>query len=133
MHTLLQRFRRLAEEEVEEPDADWAASDTNDDSDDESHDGTFKPIYAFWAEKGMVSAKNMRGGGRRRPQARPAAANAGRKRRAQVVGCLPGIMSSTDTAVAAAKRLLASLRAAVAAECQTLDAESVPSGRHLSS
>ena len=88
MRTLLQRFRRLAEEEVEEPDADWAASDANDDdSDDESHDGTFKPIYAFWAKKGMVPAKNMRGGGKRRPQARPAAANAGRKRRMQVIGC----------------------------------------------
>ena len=71
---------------MDEPDADWAASDANDDSDDESHDGTFKPIYAFWAEKGMVPAKNMRGGGRRRSQARPAVANAGRKRRVQVIG-----------------------------------------------
>lgn len=32
----------------------------------QDRDRTFKPIYAFWAEKGLIPAKNMRGGINRR-------------------------------------------------------------------
>ncbi|GAX79990.1 hypothetical protein CEUSTIGMA_g7430.t1 [Chlamydomonas eustigma] len=41
---------------MEDEEAEWVASSDDDGSDDEDESGdrTFKPIYAFWAEKGML-------------------------------------------------------------------------------
>ena len=62
----LQRFRRRTAV-ANEDDSDWAASEGNTASDEEA-DGTFKPQYAFWAEKGTWKAKGVK-----RPQGRGAA------------------------------------------------------------
>lgn len=56
----MQRFRRRTVE-ANEDDSDWAASDGDPASDDEA-DGTFKPQYAFWAEKGTWKTKSVKGG-----------------------------------------------------------------------
>lgn len=53
---------------MNEDDSDWAASEGEAGSDEEA-DGTFKPEYAFWAEKGTWKGKNAKG-----PQGRAAAA-----------------------------------------------------------
>ncbi len=45
---------------MNEDDSDWAASDGEAASDEEA-DGTFKPQYAFWAEKGTWKAKSTKG------------------------------------------------------------------------
>ncbi|KAL3142669.1 hypothetical protein ABBQ38_002975 [Trebouxia sp. C0009 RCD-2024] len=58
--TVWQRFRRRTVE-ANEDDSDWAASDGDPASDDEA-DGTFKPQYAFWAEKGTWKTKSVKGG-----------------------------------------------------------------------
>lgn len=55
----LQRFRRRTRD-VNEDDSDWAASDGEAASDEEA-DGTYKPQYAFWAEKGTWKAKGTKG------------------------------------------------------------------------
>lgn len=45
---------------MNEDDSDWAASD-GDAASDEEADGTFKPQYAYWAEKGTWKAKGTKG------------------------------------------------------------------------
>lgn len=55
----LQRFRRC-KAEFNEDDSDWAASEGEAASEEEA-DGTFKPQYAFWAEKATWKAKNVKG------------------------------------------------------------------------
>ncbi|KAA6424992.1 MAG: origin recognition complex subunit 1-like [Trebouxia sp. A1-2] len=54
-----QRFRRRTSD-VNEDDSDWAASDGEAASDEEA-DGTFKPQYAFWAEKGAKGPTKGKG------------------------------------------------------------------------
>ena len=55
----MQRFRRRTAE-ANADDSDWAASEGASASDEEA-DGTFKPQYAFWAEKGTWKAKSTKG------------------------------------------------------------------------
>lgn len=55
----MQRFRRRTAE-ANEDDSDWAASE-GDPASDEDADSTFKPQYAFWAEKGTWKAKGVKG------------------------------------------------------------------------
>lgn len=69
----LQKFkpwRGKDKEGEDDEELDWDPSDGDKSEEDEDailKDGTFKPIYAFWAEKGLTAAKNMRpGGGRER-------------------------------------------------------------------
>lgn len=45
---------------MNEDDSDWAASDGEAASDEEA-DGTFKPQYAFWAEKGAKGPTKGKG------------------------------------------------------------------------
>ncbi len=66
----LQRFRRAADAPAARgmSDAEWDMDDGIDSGDDEGdgaggRDGTFKPIYAYWMEKGLIPARNMRPGG----------------------------------------------------------------------
>ena len=75
----LQRFRRISDEDAEPAEAEWSGSD-GEDSEDGGDDGQYKPIYAFWAEKGLVPPKNVRkvGAGKGPP------GNTGRKRKTQV-------------------------------------------------
>ena len=47
---------------MNEDDSDWAASE-GDQASDEEADGTYKPQYAFWAEKGTWKAKSVKGPG----------------------------------------------------------------------
>ena len=54
----MQRFRRRSTE-ANEDDSDWAASD-GDPASDEEADGTFKPQYTFWAEKGSWKANSVK-------------------------------------------------------------------------
>lgn len=83
---MLQRFKRLSQEDLEQADADWAASsDSESDEENVQQDRNFKPIYAFWAEKGLIQSKNMRQSKVRHPQAKqPLAANKARKVKTQV-------------------------------------------------
>ena len=45
---------------MNEDDSDWAASE-GDPASDEEADGTYKPQYAFWAEKGTWKANSVKG------------------------------------------------------------------------
>ena len=55
----VQRFRRRTEE-VNEDDSDWAALEDGGSSEDDVDD-SFKPEYAFWADKGALKGKGTRG------------------------------------------------------------------------
>ncbi|KAL0033288.1 hypothetical protein WJX77_001908 [Trebouxia sp. C0004] len=76
--TVWQRFRRRTSD-LNEDDSDWAASDGEAASDEEA-DGTFKPQYAFWAEKGTWKAKSAKGPHRGRGAAVTPALNRHRAR-----------------------------------------------------
>ena len=56
---VLQRFRRRREGGIED-DSDWAALEDDASSDDEA-DGSFKPEYAFWANRGALKGKASKG------------------------------------------------------------------------
>ena len=79
---IVQRFKKRASEEVEDTlEDDWSES-AEEASEGEEEYSSAKPIYAFWAEKGLIKPQNMRNA--RKGQAAGLQANAGRKRRLQV-------------------------------------------------
>lgn len=92
----VQRFRRRTAE-ANEDDSDWAASD-GDPASDEEADGTFKPQYAFWAEKGTWKAKSMKGPRSRGATGATPALN--RQKGRQQVGSPSAVSSGLGTAVA---------------------------------
>ena len=76
----MQRFKKRASEEVDDTrEDDWSDS-ADETSDEEEAYSSVKPIYAFWAEKGLIKPQNMR----KTKKGPGLQANAGRKRRIQV-------------------------------------------------
>ena len=75
----MQRFRRISDEDDEPAEAEWSGSD-GEDSEDGGDNAQHKPIYAFWAEKGLVPPKKVRKGG----AGKGPPGNTGRKRKTQV-------------------------------------------------
>ena len=78
----MQRFKKRASEEVEDILEDEWSDSADEASDEEEAYSSVKPIYAFWAEKGLIKPQNMRSA--RKGQPAGLQADVGRKRRLQV-------------------------------------------------
>ena len=73
-------------DEVEDAaEGDWSESE-DDSSEEEGSYSQHKPIYAFWAEKGLIKPQNMRSSGKGQRPGLPLGQQGGRKRRLQA-GC----------------------------------------------
>lgn len=76
----VQRFRKRAEDAGEDAlEDDWSATTEEGSDEEEEVYSQHKPIYAFWAEKGLIKPQNMR-----KSQTPGAGQAGGRKRRIQV-------------------------------------------------
>ena len=75
--TLVQRFRKRAEDDEAALDDEWSASEEGGSDEGEEEYCQNKPIYAFWAEKGLIKPQNMR-------RSQTPGSKVDRKRRVQV-------------------------------------------------